>query len=320
MSENGKSGIELATGIAQQNHAKIVFIHVATQWIPQETLLDSEYVRNAVEADQQKFLAIRPTNDTIEYEHLFVFGNPGPEIIRASRTCDLIVLSTHGHTGLMRILIGSVAQYVMRHATVPVITYKNAAETSSSPVKNTAVDANENRSQDTSNMNPSETKNADLAESGSPRFVTELMHHVAPIRSYEKMEDVIPELAQANQTSAPVINEIGCCQGILTQSDICQYHELKKRFEARDETVIDEIFETDEFGQRRAGNWDFDRVHRHMTSPVVTISNDAKVQTAQKLLESQTTIHHLVVIDDENHPIGILDAEELKTAIVQRTS
>ena len=318
MSENSQSAIKLATEFAQQHHAKIVFIYVAPQWMPEETILDSEFIRNAVESDKRNFLAIRPTNDTIEYEHLFVFGNPGPEIVRASRTCEMIVMSTHGHTGLRRLLVGSVAQYVMRRSSVPVITFKNTAEKFSA--KNASADPNEIRITETSNVNTSETKNAEIPKSSSPRFVTDLMHHVAPIHSYEKMENVIAELTQANQTGAPVINEVGCCQGILTQSDISKYRELQERFAARDETVIDEIFETDEFGQRRAGYCDFDQVHRHMTSPVVTISNEALIQTAQAQLESQTTIHHLVVINDKNHPIGILHAEDLKNADFQRTS
>ncbi|MBW7889901.1 MAG: universal stress protein [Chitinophagaceae bacterium] len=34
---------------------------------------------------------------------------------------DLIVMGTHGHTGLRRILIGSVAENVVRHSSIPVM-------------------------------------------------------------------------------------------------------------------------------------------------------------------------------------------------------
>ena len=41
---------------------------------------------------------------------------------------DLIVLSTHGHTGLAHLLIGSVAEKVVRHAPCPVLTLRSKAK------------------------------------------------------------------------------------------------------------------------------------------------------------------------------------------------
>ncbi|MGF1464908.1 MAG: universal stress protein [Sandaracinaceae bacterium] len=46
----------------------------------------------------------------------------------ADAGCDLIVMSTHGRTGLQHLLIGSVAERVVRHATVPVITLRSTAK------------------------------------------------------------------------------------------------------------------------------------------------------------------------------------------------
>nr|MDQ2787796.1 universal stress protein [Chloroflexota bacterium] len=50
-------------------------------------------------------------------------GNPASEILAASEAeeCSLIVISTHGRTGLERIRIGSVAQHVLRHAIIPTL-------------------------------------------------------------------------------------------------------------------------------------------------------------------------------------------------------
>jgi nucleotide-binding universal stress UspA family protein len=49
---------------------------------------------------------------------LLVRGEPGPVIIDVARRlgCDLIVMSTHGASGLKRALLGSVADHVVRHA------------------------------------------------------------------------------------------------------------------------------------------------------------------------------------------------------------
>jgi universal stress protein A len=49
-------------------------------------------------------------------------GDPADRIVRAGRRADLIVMATAGRTGLVHLLIGSVAEKVVRHATVPVLT------------------------------------------------------------------------------------------------------------------------------------------------------------------------------------------------------
>ena len=55
-----------------------------------------------------------------------VEGSPKAEIIRYARTheIDLIVLSTHGRTGLSHVLMGSVAENVVRTAPCPVLTVR----------------------------------------------------------------------------------------------------------------------------------------------------------------------------------------------------
>jgi nucleotide-binding universal stress UspA family protein len=44
-------------------------------------------------------------------------GLPGPMIVRTAEHlgCDVIIMSTHGRSGLRRLLLGSVAEYVARH-------------------------------------------------------------------------------------------------------------------------------------------------------------------------------------------------------------
>ncbi len=54
------------------------------------------------------------------------YGSPATNIVNAAKQlhADLIVLSTHGRTGLQHILMGSVAEKVVRYAGVPVLTVK----------------------------------------------------------------------------------------------------------------------------------------------------------------------------------------------------
>jgi nucleotide-binding universal stress UspA family protein len=53
-------------------------------------------------------------------------GAPGPAIVAAAvaHQADLIVMGTQGRSALSRILLGSVAEYVLRHAPCPVLTVK----------------------------------------------------------------------------------------------------------------------------------------------------------------------------------------------------
>ena len=48
-------------------------------------------------------------------------GRPGEEIIKASGYHDLIVMGTLGRTGVRHLLLGSVAEKVVRHAACPVL-------------------------------------------------------------------------------------------------------------------------------------------------------------------------------------------------------
>jgi nucleotide-binding universal stress UspA family protein len=58
--------------------------------------------------------------------HAVVFGPPKVEIIQYARkqNIDLIVLATHGRTGLPHVLMGSVAETVVRTASCPVLTVR----------------------------------------------------------------------------------------------------------------------------------------------------------------------------------------------------
>ncbi len=53
-----------------------------------------------------------------------VIGDPHACILRAARGMDLIVMSTAGRSGLPRLLIGSVAEKVVRHSPIPVLTLR----------------------------------------------------------------------------------------------------------------------------------------------------------------------------------------------------
>jgi nucleotide-binding universal stress UspA family protein len=78
-------------------------------------------------ADVQAWLSgLHLPDPGVEVEYRVAEGNPAAEIIRlASKVkANLIVMGTHGRTGLGRLLMGSVAEAILRRAPCPVLTLK----------------------------------------------------------------------------------------------------------------------------------------------------------------------------------------------------
>jgi nucleotide-binding universal stress UspA family protein len=69
---------------------------------------------------------IRPVDTRIPVRHVLLEGDPAGEIVRYARDAgiDLIVMGTHGRTGLDRLLMGSVAEKVLRDASCSVLVVK----------------------------------------------------------------------------------------------------------------------------------------------------------------------------------------------------
>ena len=68
----------------------------------------------------------RATGSGVPVETAIADGSPSREIIRyAERNdCDLVVMGTHGRGGIDRLLLGSVAEKVVRGSSVPVLTVR----------------------------------------------------------------------------------------------------------------------------------------------------------------------------------------------------
>lgn len=62
-------------------------------------------------------------SEALEAKTAVLQGSPGLEIVRFTKEqkIDLVIMSTHGRSGLGRALLGSVTDYVIRHASCPVL-------------------------------------------------------------------------------------------------------------------------------------------------------------------------------------------------------
>ena len=67
-------------------------------------------------------------------------GDPAGEIIRIAgdEGAEMIVLGTHGRTGMSRLLMGSVAEAIVRRAPCPVLVYRESAEKLARPKREPA--------------------------------------------------------------------------------------------------------------------------------------------------------------------------------------
>jgi nucleotide-binding universal stress UspA family protein len=75
---------------------------------------------------QEQLRQIQPANKAIAVSHIFLEGDAAAEIVRHATAAgtDVIVLGTHGRSGVDRLLMGSVAERVMRDAPCSVMVVK----------------------------------------------------------------------------------------------------------------------------------------------------------------------------------------------------
>jgi nucleotide-binding universal stress UspA family protein len=114
------------------SYSNQAYFHAVAQAEIHGASLTILYVYNASQRDGDKnywrgqLEQIRPANSDIPVEHVLLEGDPAQEIIRYARDhqIDLIVLGTHGRTGKDRLLMGSVAEKVLRDGPCSVLVVK----------------------------------------------------------------------------------------------------------------------------------------------------------------------------------------------------
>lgn len=127
-SDANRASIRYAAAIASHFGGRILFLTVedpllteavdlgtGVVWDPEDTRKELAHFVTKV------FHGGPPAAVTIEYE--VAVGSPAREILRvaAERRCDLIVMGTHGLTGMRKLFFGSTTERVLRETTVPVL-------------------------------------------------------------------------------------------------------------------------------------------------------------------------------------------------------
>jgi len=127
----------LARDVAKIHGARLVLLHVAelppmlgpgATVVPEEggaPITVRDYATRSAN-DRLEDLAKRLRADGVEVTYFATIGNIASEVADAAarEQADLIVMGTHGRTGLAHVVLGSVTERVVRHSAVPVLTVR----------------------------------------------------------------------------------------------------------------------------------------------------------------------------------------------------
>jgi nucleotide-binding universal stress UspA family protein len=127
-SDRAVNAFHMASALARDHRAAVTVLHVREMpalpfaefgAVPPPELPSREEL-------MERLAKFELPDEGITVEFVIADGEPGEEIVRVAKEhhCDLIVMGTHGRTGLSRLLMGSVAERVMRRAPCPVLTLK----------------------------------------------------------------------------------------------------------------------------------------------------------------------------------------------------
>jgi len=129
--------LQYATWLAKCTGAQLYIVHVSEQEeFPVGEQFDEEPTLTPQEIRELK--SVVPEDTTVQCEHRLLHGEPGTaEITKPAEVIvdfankediDLIVLGTHGRSGFGNLLMGSVAESVVRHAHCPVVSVRQSRD------------------------------------------------------------------------------------------------------------------------------------------------------------------------------------------------
>ena len=132
-SDHSLRALPYAASIAQKFRAKLKIIYVDepslqaadVAWVAvDEESIDEDHAARAIRTLEKIVLEQVPQDVAADAEVLS--GDPIDKVVRYARDegADLIVMATHGRSGLSHVLMGSVAEHIVRKAPCPVLTLK----------------------------------------------------------------------------------------------------------------------------------------------------------------------------------------------------
>jgi nucleotide-binding universal stress UspA family protein len=127
------AALEVALKVVQQNDAELYLLNVAPMPAGaagfQPVPLDSYPIVEKDRREQLEKLARERIPAAVRCETLVTSGDPAERVLETARGlgADLIVMGTHGRKGLGHLVLGSVAERVVRESPIPVMTTHSTA-------------------------------------------------------------------------------------------------------------------------------------------------------------------------------------------------
>ena len=129
-SEHSQKALRYALAFAAQFDAEVTLVHIVEQMVyPGDWMYPPLAVSDfANEKREQMIERLRALDagSGIKTQHMVRLGRAWQEVTEIAREqkADLIILATHGYTGLKHALLGSVAEKIVRHAPCPVLSVR----------------------------------------------------------------------------------------------------------------------------------------------------------------------------------------------------
>ena len=140
VSEPSRFAFSLAYSLARDHGARLIVLNV----IPAGTYEIIDLAQLGLGESERQFedeirhglRQLQPPDNHVSMDYKLAKGDPAKSIVKVAQDtqCDLIVLGTHGRSGLRRVLMGSVAEHVLRVAPCPVLVLKGRVAPADSSV------------------------------------------------------------------------------------------------------------------------------------------------------------------------------------------
>jgi len=124
------AALPLATSLARDHGAELLIVHVEEQ-APAYGGGEVYYALGPTSDELKEMLHhVLPADSKVPCEHHLLTGTPAKALVRFAKehNVDVIVMGTHGRRALSHILMGSVAEAVVRRAPCPVLTLRPMAK------------------------------------------------------------------------------------------------------------------------------------------------------------------------------------------------
>ena len=129
-SPSSDAAFAFACSLAREYFSEILLLHIVESEfvMPMEGVL-APFPTDDLDPARQRLDRLFPLDQHVKVRREIAVGDAVEEIVRtaAAAEVDMIVMGTHGRTGLSRLLLGSVAEGVLRRVACPVLFVKQPA-------------------------------------------------------------------------------------------------------------------------------------------------------------------------------------------------